>query len=137
MDVPLLKKIQCKRCGLIFYMCRSCWRGHVYCSDPCRVAARLEKQRAAQRKYRQTDKGRKAHIKGERKRREKKNRKSKNTMDDTGSKPQSTHDNVPTKLPGGEIRCHFCGSYGVVVNDFPRQDYCGKKATSRNAAGSG
>ena len=115
-------------------MCRRCWRGHAYCGDPCRLAARLENHRKSQRLYRQTAKGREAHRQGERRRRGKK---SKNTVDDTGSTLQIPHVNVPTKLPDGEIRCLFCGSYGVVVKDFPRQDYCGKKNPFQNAAGSG
>jgi len=137
MDVSLLKKIQCKRCGLIFYMCRRCWRGHAYCGDPCRLAARLENHRAAQRLYRQTAKGREAHNQGERRRRGRKSKRNENTVDDRGSTSQISHDNVPTKLPDGEIRCLFCGSYGVVVKDFPRQSYGGKKKPSRNITSSG
>ena len=124
MSFTLLKKIQCRRCGLIFYLCRSCWRGHAYCSDPCRQAARKENRRAAQRRYRQTEKGREAHRQGERRRRMKK---SKKTVDDRGTTLESSRDNVPIKSSGAEIRCHFCGSYGVVVKDFPRRGYGGKR----------
>ena len=128
MDTVLLKEIQCKHCGSIFYVCRSCWHGQVYCGDRCRGVAQHEAQREAQRRYRQTEKGREAHRQAERRRRIKKNEK---TVDDEGSTPQLPRDNVHSKLPGKEIRCHFCGSYGVVVKDFPRRGYGGKMYPSQ------
>lgn len=124
MSLTLIKKNQCRRCGLIFYLCRSCWRGQAYCGDPCRLAARGEKHREAQHRYRQTEKGREAHRKAERRRRMKK---SKKTVDDQGSTVHACDDSVPSNRSGKEIRCHFCGSYGVVVKDFPRRGYGGKR----------
>jgi hypothetical protein len=52
--------------------------------------------------------------------------KNEKTVDDEGATPPLARDNVYSKLPGKEIRCHFCGSYGVVVKGFPRRAYGGK-----------
>ena len=41
-------------CGSIFWIHRSCDRGHRYCSDRCRQKARREQRRAANLRYRQT-----------------------------------------------------------------------------------
>lgn len=105
-------------------MCQSCWRGQVYCGDRCREAAQHEAHRKAQRRYRQTENGREAHRQAERKRRLKKNKK---TVDDEGSTPQLPCGNVSLNLPGKKVRCHFCGSCGVIVKHFPRRGY-GKKS---------
>jgi hypothetical protein len=43
-----------RECGAIFWICRSCDRGHRYCSDRCRQKARREQLRAANLRYRQT-----------------------------------------------------------------------------------
>jgi hypothetical protein len=53
-------------------------------------------------------------------------KKNEKTVDDEGSTPQLPCDNVHSNLPGQEVRCLFCGSYGVVVKRFPRRGY-GKK----------
>jgi hypothetical protein len=42
------------KCGSIFWIHRSCDRGHRYCSDRCRQKARLQQRRAANLRYRQT-----------------------------------------------------------------------------------
>lgn len=41
-------------CGVIFYVCRSCDRGYLYCSEDCRRQARLEQHRRANHVYRQS-----------------------------------------------------------------------------------
>jgi len=132
MDIVFLKKIQCKHCGSIFYVCRSCWRGQVYCGDICRRIAQLRAHRESERLYRQTEKGREAHRQGEKKRRTKKNEKNEKTMDDVGTTPPLACDNVDSNLPGEETKCHFCGAYGIVVKHFPRRGYGGRLYPSEN-----
>jgi hypothetical protein len=135
-DLPilLLLQIRCGWCHLIFYLCRSCWRGHRYCSDPCRLAAKRKQRCEAQRRYRQTAKGKKTHCEDENRRRhglsKKKVKKNMKNMDDASS----------TRLPawckwlllaiGKRILpvqtktcCHFCGSCGQIVDEFPRRGY--------------
>lgn len=53
-------------------------------------------------------------------------KKNEKTVDDEGSTPQLPCDNVHSNLADQEVRCLFCGSYGVVVKRFPRRGY-GKK----------
>jgi hypothetical protein len=45
-------------CGAIFWICRSCDRGHCYCSDHCRSKAIREQRRAANLRHRKTPEGR-------------------------------------------------------------------------------
>src|SRR5471030_892520 len=47
-----LQERRCGRCCNQFVICRSCDRGHRYCSAPCASAARRESVRRAQRRYR-------------------------------------------------------------------------------------
>lgn len=129
-----LIQIECGWCHVVFCVCRGCFRGHVYCSDECRIAGRSKNHREAQRRYRQTPKGKKAHREAENRRRYGLSRKSEKNMDD-----QST-----TLLPARCIsalifirlyilrarawfdrtgRCHFCGRWGVIVDKFPRRGY--------------
>ena len=40
-------------CGAMFYICRSCYRGQVYCRDECRRRRRRQQRRRANRRYQQ------------------------------------------------------------------------------------
>jgi len=53
----LLREVTC-RCGVVFYLCSACDRGHRYCSDDCRQAAREWSRRRARRKYACSERGR-------------------------------------------------------------------------------
>ena len=48
-------------CGLMFYICSSCYRRQVYCGDRCRRKARRQQRRAANRRNQQTREGRLDH----------------------------------------------------------------------------
>ena len=128
-----LINIECRWCDLTFCICRSCWRGQAYCCDICRLAGKLKNRREAQRKYRKTDKGKKAHCESENRRRHglsKKNQNEQKNMDDA----------TTTVLPAWciglllcsqnrifhvqkALHCHFCGCSGVIVDKFPRRGY--------------
>ena len=129
-----LVRIECGWCHLIFCVCRRCFRGQSYCSDECRIAGRRKSHREAQRRYRQTPKGRKKHSEAENRRRHGLSRKNEKNMDD----PSSTV--LPSWCMGFLFyarlivlharawfdttgRCHFCGSWGVIVDKFPRRGY--------------
>jgi len=137
----LLRQICCGWCECLFYICSSCWRGQAYCSDECRTAKRRSAHRDAQKKYRQTEKGKIAHRKAEGLRRERQAKKNMADMDDRASTPVSTGCNMPLSYPkttvevknfqgqgrlGKKGRCHFCGSSGTVVDRFPRRGYGNK-----------
>ena len=56
----VLRQLSCRRpgCGLVFYICSSCYRGHRYCGDRCRKKARREQRRRANQRYRQSKEAR-------------------------------------------------------------------------------
>ena len=130
----LLIEVECKECGFIFRICRRCWRGQVYCSERCRVERKRRNHREAERRYRQTEKGKKAHREGENRRRYRFIKKDEKKMDD----PSSTQLRlwcISVLIAFGRAisdcrawfdrtgRCHFCGSLGEVVEAFPRRGY--------------
>ena len=48
-------------CGVMFYICRSCYRGQAYCGDECRGRMRREQKRRAKRRHQQSREGRLDH----------------------------------------------------------------------------
>ena len=118
----LLKEIICKRCGNIFHVCQSCWRGEAYCSDVCRNAAKSEAHRKNQQKYSSTKNGKKVRALAASRRRRLSH--SKKNVADTPSTPVSEHvkrnyQGSTTLLP----HCLFCGKTGLIVDYFPRCGY--------------
>ena len=137
-NIVRVREVLCGGCGRRFYVCQSCWRGQSYCSDACRDAAQGKAHRGAQRRYRRTEKGKKAHRKGEKRRRMGlSRRKSGEIVDDEGSTPQCSTTTMETSAVSSDEgrdgseenapirvgRCHFCGSMGVIVDEFPRRGY--------------
>ncbi len=116
----LLIRIECKRCCLAFFLCRSCYRGHVYCSDSCRKYATQKAHRIAQHKYRTSEKGRKTNRLAARRRRIKIKQKS---VADRASTPDVKHVTVSPFSLSGKIVCLFCQTTGIVVTRFPRRAY--------------
>jgi len=129
----LLKFICCKFCGAEFHICRRCYRGQVYCCKLCRMLGYLEKRRQAQQRYRQTEKGKKAHCHSENRRRYRNKSQFEKYMDDSSLTPPPgwvivfliwwccIHGWMPE--PHFLPRCRFCGCQGKVVRQFPRQGY--------------
>ena len=131
--VPLLE-ITCRWCGKKFYLCRGCWRGRCYCDEQCREAANHKSHRESQRRYRQTENGRKNHREAEKRRRMGLSKKSEKIVDDAGTKqPYRRRTIEPSDLEesiararrlGYRVgRCHVCGRWGVVVRRFGRRGY--------------
>ena len=52
----VLRRLTCNwpDCGLVFYICNSCYRGQVYCGKTCRKKARREQRRLADQRYRRS-----------------------------------------------------------------------------------
>lgn len=133
-SIVLLLKIRCRWCGVIFCICRSCWRGQAYCSDECGIAGRCQAHREAQRRYRQTQRGKYTHSRAERRRRI---RIFKRSVDDGSSTPQYRGYKIQSsikqscimdshfhfKVKGERGHCHFCGVSGLIVEKFPRRGY--------------
>ena len=126
----LLLQIRCRWCGLNFCVCRRCFRGQAYCCDECRLAARRKIHREAQRRYRKTEKGKKAHRQAENRRRNDQKPNNQKNMDDTTSIQEpicDTEGSICIKSPeiciAKEATCRFCGAGGQIVQQFPRRGY--------------
>jgi hypothetical protein len=83
--------------------------------------------REAQRRYRQTEKGKKTHREAENRRRYGLTQKK---MDDPSSTFLPVWCTKPIKAiknglltMGAMVQCHFCGSTGTLVAQFPRRGY--------------
>jgi len=134
MSILYLIQIRCRWCGALFCVCRRCWRGQAYCSDECRIAKKRQNHREAERQYRQTPKGKKAHREAENRRRYRLSKKIRKNMDDTSAtvlplwcmalllsaRIVVLHARAWLDKTG---RCHFCGSSGQIVDEFPRRGY--------------
>ena len=128
-----LVEVYCRWCGMGFLICRRCRRGQAYCSEECRRLGRSRVHREAQRRYRQTSKGKKAHRQAENRRRHGWSKENEKKMDDLSSK------RLPPRVIGFLVyahllmiyaragfassrRCHFCGCKGRIVDRFPRRE---------------
>ena len=129
-----LIQIRCRCCGAAFFVCRRCWRGQAYCCDECRIAKKRQNHSEAQRRYRQTAKGKKAHSKAENRRRYGLSKKDQKNMDDTSSTPLPPwcmpilfYLRIVTRYARARFDksgcCHFCGACGKIVDEFPRRGY--------------
>ena len=121
---------RCRWCDAVFCICRRCFRGQAYCCTTCRLYGRRKNHREAQRRYRQTEKGKKAHREAENRRRHGLNQKNLKNMDDPSSTGLPTWFMTPIKAvkrrlftAGETVRCHLCGSNGHLVAQFPRRGY--------------
>ena len=61
-------------CGVVFWICRHCDRGHQYCGGRCRQKARRQQLRAANRRHQQSREGRLDHRDRQRAYRERRRR---------------------------------------------------------------
>ncbi len=119
-DGTLLIQIECKYCRLIFFLCRSCFRGHRYCGEQCRRFAETEAHRKSQSRYRTSGKGRETNKIGAKRRRTGKNKKS---VADEGSTSPPPNDTVHPVVSPEKPKCRFCGISGRAVAKFPRRGY--------------
>jgi hypothetical protein len=116
----LLILIVCKHCKTPFYMCRSCFRGHIYCSHHCRNRAYVKACRIVQSKYRTSEKGKRTHRFYEQNRRRiGRYQKIKKSMADETTRPSQFRVISFPVSPGTKPKCSFCGSFGKVVSAFP------------------
>lgn len=126
-----IKQICCKECGFWFSICRSCYRGHRYCSNKCKKIGYRKRRIEAQRRYRKSKKGKtkrkqlaKAHRyrKWENKHFKKNKRKKaynllKKTTDKTIFIVTKKLNKYKLSL-NSETACHFCGTKGIIVEQF-------------------
>jgi hypothetical protein len=48
-------------CGVMFFVCRPCYRGQAYCSEECRQGCRRQQRQKANRRYQQDPEVRRDH----------------------------------------------------------------------------
>jgi hypothetical protein len=125
----LLRQRLCRRqgCGAVFYVCRSCDRGQVYCSGDCRTAARRAQKRAANGRHQRSSEGRADHRDGQR---EYRRRLVGLRVTDQGSGGESglptlgcVVDEAPQQfgaMPVDSLCCVVCGRRGVFIDPWPR-----------------
>jgi len=129
-----LLSLQRRWCDVIFCICRRCFRGQAYCCDACRLYGRRKNHREAQRRYRQTEKGKRAHRMAENRRRQGLSQKNPKNMDDPATIVlpawcKTSIKAVKRRLftAGETVRCHFCGSESLLVVQFPIRLRWGKQ----------
>jgi len=135
-------------CQKIFFVCQRCDRGQRYCSPECRAAARRLQHRAPAAKYQNTIRGRRRHAERQQRYREKQRAHTEKKVtdpsspvadspsscgcDDTrpASQPQiqpSPAHTIPPPIPGGGLRCQFCGCPGYLPKrDADEPDHPGR-----------
>ena len=64
-----LRMARCPRCKDLFWVCRRCDHGQLYCGEDCSAVARQACLKRARRRYRNSSKGRLKHCRAERRRR--------------------------------------------------------------------
>jgi ferredoxin len=56
-----LEMLACRRCGALFFVCSTDYRGQTYCGSICRAAARVVSARAARMRHERSTEGRLDH----------------------------------------------------------------------------
>ena len=99
----VLRQLFCRGsdCGVMFFICRSCYRGQVYCGDGCRHRMRREQRRRANRCYEQDPEVRADHC--QRQRAYRKRRREGRVTDHT-SAGRCRSGNIGTPLPETGMR---------------------------------
>ena len=126
-------------CSGVFYLCRHCDRGQLYCSSRCREKSRRLQRREANRRYEQSlgDEGRLDHRQRQREYRQR----LKARVTDQSSLPSSPCVNLSVRptparveapavvefrpssreaIRAGWVVCQICGRRGLWINPFPR-----------------
>ena len=126
----VLRQAICRRqgCHRLFFICRFCDRGQVYCSPECRNTARREQHRAANRRYSQSPEAILDHRQRQNDYRRRKAglppRVKEIVTDHTSASPPR---NARIGRPGLSIQsfgpereplCRFCGRSGRFINSI-------------------
>jgi hypothetical protein len=129
----LFLQITCKECRALFFICRSCYRGHCYCGDTCRDNARRRQLQEANRRYQQSKEGRLDHNDRQHAYLERKAQAQ--FLTDQSSQPQSVCGSLVAVESGsplatqqgshllertgcGMVVCIVCGRSGRFINPF-------------------
>ncbi len=94
-DEVVLRQRSCRRCHAVFWICLHCDRGQRYCSAFCRVPARRQQRRCANRRHQQSPEGRLDHRDRQREYRHRR-RRIRARVTDQGSSSISSPRNIPS-----------------------------------------
>ena len=103
------------KCGAVFYICGSCYRGQAYCGDRCRAPAQRQQRRNANRRHQQSPEGRLDHRDHQRAYRARCRLRGVTDTPSTG-RPRSATIAPPVRHPAIRPVCVVCGR----VWDAPR-----------------
>lgn len=105
---------QSPECRASFTVCVSCDRGQRYCSPACRETARRVQRRAADRRYQQSERGRRRHRERQRRYRD---RQTPARVTDQGGR-MITISVPPRRSVVG--RCTICGRVTPWIDPYPQ-----------------
>jgi hypothetical protein len=142
-EVPF-RQLFCRSatCGVMFFICRRCYRGQAYCSDSCRHTMRRQQRRKANRRYQQDLEIRLDHR--DRQREYRKRRCQSRVTDqssprecgwgsiteplaktETESPPVKESQDAPAiswRARFSRIVCRLCGRWGQFITAFARRE---------------
>ncbi len=133
-------------CRAVFFICRHCDRGHRYCRSSCRLQARHQQLRDANRRHQQSEEGRLDHLDRQhqylcRRRCANSHQQELSPVQADAPQPPPHEQAVSARLTdqgslaipwSGKIqrwdettpvRCRFCGRAGRFVNPYPRHSW--------------
>ena len=90
----VLRRRVCCGCHAVFWICPHCDRGQRYCSPPCRIQARRQQRRSANRRHQQSPEGREDHR--DRQREYRRRRRIWTSVTDQGSTSIASSGRMPT-----------------------------------------
>ena len=115
-------------CAAQFFICRPCYRGQRYCSEPCRQTTRRQQRREANRRHQLSPEGRLDHIDRQREYR----RRQAGRVTDQGSGVELTSDSIAQPVPVSPIGkgvagrrrvcCVVCGRRGTFIDMSKRRE---------------
>ena len=123
-------------CGVMFFICHSCYRGQAYCGDVCKRKTRQEQLRQANRRYQQSTEARQDHRDRQRDYRQRRFARvtDQSSRDGYGcgrifeplvTEPKSPTEERPDDLSKQErfrrIFCVICGRWGRFIKVFRRE----------------
>ena len=91
----VLRQRSCRKCHAVFWICSHCDRGQRYCSSFCRVPARRQQRRRANRRHQRSPEGRADHRDRQREYRHR-HRQVLADVTDQGSASISSPRNIPS-----------------------------------------
>jgi hypothetical protein len=121
---------------MMFFICRSCYRGQRYCNDACRKKARREQLRQANRRYQRSSEARLDHR--DRQRDYRQRRSGRVTDQSSSGKPgcgritrtlvaeskpptREKPDDLSRRERFHRIFCMLCGRWGQFIDVFHRE----------------